>query len=60
MVIARAGRSGALWQHWDLAAFLGKSRSSRVLGPLKPLTRADAADVFRLCGEVLAPVSIAF
>jgi hypothetical protein len=27
-------------------------------GPQKPLTRADAADVFRLRSEVLAPVSM--
>jgi hypothetical protein len=38
----------------------GKVATRRVLGPLKPLTCAETADVFRLCGEALAPVSIAF
>jgi len=47
-------------------AILGSSGISakvakcRVVGPQKPLTRADTADVFRLRAEVLAPVSIAF
>ncbi len=39
-------------------AFPG-SRDAQSVGPQKPLTRADTADVFRLCIEVLAPLSIA-
>jgi hypothetical protein len=55
---ANFGNVSVPCQRRVLRAFLGKLRRGRVLGPLKPLTRADTADVFRLRSEVLAPVSM--